>query len=282
MVGTGPDNVDGRVLLMDARQLKIEAARVALDHVADGARLGIGTGSTAEEFVRLLAEKVATGLKVVGVPTSERTATLCTELGVPLSGLDVYTLDELSSQLRSAAKERGLSVILATSRFETAARFADTIAVLADSYIQQTGSPEEVYEHPLSTTVARSTGRCNIFEARRLTSTKFEIPEFQTIEGEHRFFTEKADIGKLGAIDRNVALAIRPENISISFGASFPEDNLLKGVVTDISFLGPVTVVQLDANGLLLEAMVFRLVGLNVGDECMLGLPPERIRILRD
>lgn len=88
MVGTGPDNEDGRVLLMDARQLKIEAARVALDHVADGARLGIGTGSTAEEFVRLLAERVATGLKVVGVPTSERTAALCTELGVPLSTLD--------------------------------------------------------------------------------------------------------------------------------------------------------------------------------------------------
>ncbi len=73
---------------MDARQLKIEAARVALGHVADGLRLGIGTGSTAEEFVRLLAEKVATGVKVVGVPTSERTARLCLELGVPLSTLD--------------------------------------------------------------------------------------------------------------------------------------------------------------------------------------------------
>jgi ribose 5-phosphate isomerase A len=73
---------------MDARQLKIEAARAALGHVADGVCLGIGTGSTAEEFVRLLAAKVATGLKVVGVPTSERTAALCLELGVPLSTLD--------------------------------------------------------------------------------------------------------------------------------------------------------------------------------------------------
>lgn len=51
-------------------------------------RLGIGTGSTAEEFVRLLAEKVAAGLKVEGVPTSERTARLCVELGVPLKSLD--------------------------------------------------------------------------------------------------------------------------------------------------------------------------------------------------
>lgn len=73
---------------MDARSLKIEAARVALGHVADGMKLGIGTGSTAEEFVRLLAEKVAAGMTITGVPTSERTATLCGELGIALSTLD--------------------------------------------------------------------------------------------------------------------------------------------------------------------------------------------------
>ncbi|WP_434722642.1 ribose-5-phosphate isomerase RpiA [Mesorhizobium sp. RIZ17] len=73
---------------MDARQLKVEAARAALAHVGSGMRLGIGTGTTAEEFVRLLAEKVATGLEVIGVPTSERTAALCRQLGVPLSTLE--------------------------------------------------------------------------------------------------------------------------------------------------------------------------------------------------
>jgi ribose 5-phosphate isomerase A len=73
---------------MDARVLKIEAARAALAHVEDGMRLGIGTGSTAEEFVRLLATRVSAGLSVIGVPTSERTAALCRELGVPLTSLD--------------------------------------------------------------------------------------------------------------------------------------------------------------------------------------------------
>ena len=73
---------------MDAREMKVKAAEVALQHVEDGMRLGIGTGSTADEFVRLLAEKVADGLKVQGVPTSERTARLCLELGVPLKSLD--------------------------------------------------------------------------------------------------------------------------------------------------------------------------------------------------
>jgi ribose 5-phosphate isomerase A len=73
---------------MDAKALKIEAARAALGHVESGMRLGIGTGSTAEEFVRLLAEKVGAGLAATGVPTSERTAALCRELGIPLATLD--------------------------------------------------------------------------------------------------------------------------------------------------------------------------------------------------
>jgi ribose 5-phosphate isomerase A len=93
---------------MDAREMKIKAAAAALDYVEDGMRLGIGTGSTAEEFVRLLAEKVASGFRVEGVPTSERTARLCLELGVPLKSLEelpeldltIDGADEVDPQLR--------------------------------------------------------------------------------------------------------------------------------------------------------------------------------------
>ena len=93
---------------MDAREMKIKAAEVALTYVEDGMRLGIGTGSTAEEFVRLLAERVAGGFKIEGVPTSERTARLCVELGVPLKSLDelpeldltIDGADEVDAELR--------------------------------------------------------------------------------------------------------------------------------------------------------------------------------------
>jgi ribose 5-phosphate isomerase A len=73
---------------MDPKALKIEAARAALAYVEDGMRLGIGTGSTAEEFVRLLANRVTNGLRITGVSTSERTEELCRTLGVPMSTLD--------------------------------------------------------------------------------------------------------------------------------------------------------------------------------------------------
>ncbi|RAV75437.1 ribose 5-phosphate isomerase A, partial [Aerococcus loyolae] len=67
---------------------KKAAAIRALDFVESGMKLGLGTGSTAEHFVHALAERVAGGLKIVGVPTSERTARLATKLGIPLSNLD--------------------------------------------------------------------------------------------------------------------------------------------------------------------------------------------------
>ncbi len=68
--------------------LKRQAAEAALAQVTSGMRLGIGTGSTAEEFVRLLALRVADGLRILGVPTSERTAALAGSLGIRLSTLD--------------------------------------------------------------------------------------------------------------------------------------------------------------------------------------------------
>lgn len=73
---------------MDSLQLKKAAAAKAVEFVEDGMKLGIGTGSTANEFIRLLALRVKEGLKVTGVATSERSEQLCRELGIPVASLD--------------------------------------------------------------------------------------------------------------------------------------------------------------------------------------------------
>lgn len=72
----------------DTDAAKRLAARRALDFVEDGMRLGLGTGSTASVFVELLAERVAAGLKVVGVPTSARTGALAAGRGISVAELD--------------------------------------------------------------------------------------------------------------------------------------------------------------------------------------------------
>ena len=73
---------------MTMDQLKRQAAAKALEHVQDGMKLGLGTGSTAKHFVELLGERVAGGLKVIGVPTSEATRADAERCGVPLTTLD--------------------------------------------------------------------------------------------------------------------------------------------------------------------------------------------------
>jgi ribose 5-phosphate isomerase A len=71
-----------------SKELKLRAAEAALAYVESGMRIGLGTGSTAAEFVRLLGGRIKAGLDVVGVATSEATARLAREAGVPLTTLD--------------------------------------------------------------------------------------------------------------------------------------------------------------------------------------------------
>jgi ribose 5-phosphate isomerase A len=77
---------------MDAKEV---AARAALVYVQEGMKLGLGTGSTAAHFLRLLGEKIKSErLDVVGVPTSERSRTMAVEYGIPLCELsEVGALD---------------------------------------------------------------------------------------------------------------------------------------------------------------------------------------------
>src|SRR5215468_1397865 len=94
--------------LRDSALLKESAALRALDLVCDGTWLGLGTGSTAARFVEALGVKVAAGLKVLCVPTSEATRAQAERLGIPLTTLDdtphlhltVDGADEIDDQLR--------------------------------------------------------------------------------------------------------------------------------------------------------------------------------------
>ena len=63
---------------------KENAATAALEFVKDGMVLGLGSGSTAEIFLDRLGDRVAGGLKVAGVPTSQRTAEVARDAGIPL------------------------------------------------------------------------------------------------------------------------------------------------------------------------------------------------------
>lgn len=72
---------------MSEEPLSGVAAR-ALEHVPAGGVIGLGTGRAASAFVRALGSRVRAGLRLRGVPTSEATARLARDQGIPLASLD--------------------------------------------------------------------------------------------------------------------------------------------------------------------------------------------------
>ncbi|HUF03053.1 MAG TPA: ATP-binding cassette domain-containing protein [Aridibacter sp.] len=197
-------------------------------------------------------------------------------------GLDPVNAEKLRGRIfERASAETNTFIVSGTDRRQIYLT-CDRIGILNNGDFIQTGTPEDIYKTPGSTVSASLTGYVNLIRARRLTSSKKDVHEFVTIDGEHRLTAEASDKKRLSPINKDTLLAIRPEEISISFGASFPEDNLVKARVTDVTFLGPVTRVKLDANGLSLLALVLRLVGLEEGEQCMVGIPPDRIKILSE
>jgi ribose 5-phosphate isomerase A len=89
-------------------QEKEAAARASLRYIQDGQVVGLGTGSTAAHFIKLLGEQVKQGLRVRGIPTSVHAGELAQSLGIPLTTLDdvqeiavtVDGADEVDPKLR--------------------------------------------------------------------------------------------------------------------------------------------------------------------------------------
>jgi ribose 5-phosphate isomerase A len=115
---------------------KVAAARAALELVEDGMLLGLGTGSTAAEFVTLLGQRVKAGLRVVGVPTSVATAAQAGSLGIPLTTLDavgaldltIDGTDEIDPEMRLIKGGGG-----ALLREKIVAAASERMVVIADA-----------------------------------------------------------------------------------------------------------------------------------------------------
>src|SRR6195952_4877877 len=116
-------------------ELKRQAAARALEHVRDGMKLGLGTGSTAKHFVELLGERVRGGLNVIGVPTSEATRADAERCGIALTTLD--DIDRLDLTVDGADEiDPSLNLIKggggALLREKIVAAASDRMIVIAD------------------------------------------------------------------------------------------------------------------------------------------------------
>ncbi|MGE0701270.1 MAG: ribose-5-phosphate isomerase RpiA [Hyphomicrobiaceae bacterium] len=120
---------------MNPDEMKRRAAEAAIELVEPGMRLGLGTGSTARHFVDLLGARVASGLDVLCVPTSNATRIQAESLHIPLTTLDetpdldltVDGADELTDDLQLIKGGGG-----ALLREKIVALASDRMVVIAD------------------------------------------------------------------------------------------------------------------------------------------------------
>jgi ribose 5-phosphate isomerase A len=127
--------IPGHDLQANMDGLKRQAAARALEHVRDGMKLGLGTGSTAKHFVELLGIRVRDGLNVIGVPTSEATRADAVRCGIPLTTLD--DIDRLDLTVDGADEiDPALNLIKggggALLREKIVAAASDRMIVIAD------------------------------------------------------------------------------------------------------------------------------------------------------
>ncbi len=81
---------------------KVNAAKAALDYVKDGMCIGLGSGTTVREFIKLLGEKVRKGLKITCVTTSFDSRMLAIENGIFVTETDA--IDEIDLAIDGADK----------------------------------------------------------------------------------------------------------------------------------------------------------------------------------
>ena len=142
---------------------KFVAAKRAVAFVENGMKVGLGTGSTAAWMVRCLGERVRNeGLKIIGVPTSTRTATLAQQCGIRVTSLDDakwldLTIDGADEFDQNLALIKGGGAALLQEKIVATA--SDQMIVIADAAkeVQQLGAfplPIEIIPFGWQTTKA--------------------------------------------------------------------------------------------------------------------------------
>ncbi|HHY48017.1 MAG TPA: ABC transporter ATP-binding protein [Firmicutes bacterium] len=152
-------------------------------------------------------------------------------LDEPLSNLDAKLRIETRKEIRSLQRELGITAVYVTHDQEEALEISDRIAVMNKGQVQQVGTPEEIYDSPLTRFVAEFVG---------LTSTvRGVITERGTLRfGDLDLYTFPPSFvasGELPAAGEEVIAAIRPEKIRVSEDASALP---LKGKVEEVTYLG--------------------------------------------
>lgn len=184
-------------------------------------------------------------------------------LDEPLSSLDPALRDEMRQLIRTLQRETGITTIVVTHDQSEAIALADRIALLLDGRLVQHDTPKAFYDSPATEAVARFFGGVNF------------IPGIVRDDG------FDCAVGHLtlqpGLAKGPGLLTIRPE--AVRFG---PGPNLRTAKIVAMDFLGSLTRVELEIEGVTVQALVTPDTArhLSAGNTASVSLPPEALWVL--
>ena len=184
-------------------------------------------------------------------------------LDEPLGALDLKLRQEMQYELIRMKNELGITFLYVTHDQEEALTMSDKVVVMNGGYIQQMGTPEEIYNEPENAFVADFIGDSNILDAVMVEDKIVKI-------GETVFDCVDTGFGR----NRPVDVMIRPEDIIIKE----PGKGRLNGVVTHNIFIGVYYEMEIEAGGFTWLAQ--NTTSYPVGTEVSIDVIPFNIQIM--
>ncbi len=150
-------------------------------------------------------------------------------LDEPLGALDLKLRQAMQLELKELQVRVGITFVYVTHDQEEAMTMSDRIAVMDEGRLLQVGEPETIYEQPASRFVADFIGETNFLPG--------------TVEGPGLVCLRNGDRLEIATdleVGRDVAIAVRPERITLTSGTDVPDDDphCLAGKVSRVTFMG--------------------------------------------
>ena len=184
-------------------------------------------------------------------------------LDEPLGALDLKLRQDMQYELIRLKNELGITFIYVTHDQEEALTMSDTIVVMNQGYIQQMGTPENIYNEPENAFVATFIGDSNIIDGVMVRDRLVKICDVN-------FPCIDEGFGQNKPVD----VVIRPEDVVLDE----PGRGQMDGVVTHLIFQGVHYEMEVMAGGF--EWLVQDTVMQPVGKEVSLRVDPENIQIM--
>lgn len=184
-------------------------------------------------------------------------------LDEPLGALDLKLRQDMQYELIRLKNELGITFVYVTHDQEEALTMSDTVVVMNQGYIQQIGSPEDIYNEPENAFVADFIGDSNIIPGMMMEDKLVKILDTA-------FPCVDTGFGHNKPVD----VVIRPEDVELTT----PDKGMIKGIVTHLLFKGVHYEMEVMANGY--EWLVWSTKLHAVGTEVGIVVDPFNIQIM--